>query len=57
MPSTSKKQAHFMAAIAHGWEPPGRKPVPRSVGVDFHNADKKEGKWEHPKKHPAASVK
>ena len=43
-----------MAAIAHGWEPPGRKPVPQSVGKEFHEADKAVGKWEHPKKHPAA---
>ena len=26
-----------------GWEPPGaQQPVPKSVGVDFHNADKAE---------------
>jgi hypothetical protein len=46
MPSTTERQAHFMAAIAHGWQPPGRH-VPISVGKEFHNADKKVGKWEH----------
>lgn len=46
MPSTTKKQAHFMSAIAHGWQPPGRH-VPVSVGKEFHEADKKQGKWEH----------
>lgn len=35
-----------MAAVAHGWEPPG-KHIPKSVGTEFHNADKKVGKWEH----------
>lgn len=34
-----------MAAVAHGWEPPGRH-IPRSVGREFHEADKREGKWE-----------
>lgn len=47
MPSTSKAQAHLMAAVAHGWEPPGRN-IPKSVGQEFHAADKKVGKWEHP---------
>ncbi len=47
MPSTSKAQAHLMAAVAHGWEPSG-KHIPKSVGQEFHAADKKKGKWEHP---------
>lgn len=47
MPSKSKSQAHLMAAVAHGWEPPGRK-IPKKVGVEFHEADKKVGKFEHP---------
>lgn len=50
MPSTSKAQAHLMAAVAHGWEPPGKKRIPKSVGQEFHNADKKVGKFEHPGK-------
>jgi hypothetical protein len=50
MPSTSKAQAHLMSAVAHGWEPPGKKPIPKSVGKEFHAADKKQGKWEHPGK-------
>jgi len=49
MPSTSKAQAHLMAAVAHGWEPPG-KHIPQSVGQEFHTADKKVGMWEHPAK-------
>lgn len=36
-----------MAAVAHGWKKPG---IPQSVGKEFHNADKKVGKWEHPTK-------
>ena len=52
MPSTSKAQAHLMAAVAHGWKKPG-KPIPQSVGEDFHAADKKVGKWEHPAKKAA----
>lgn len=47
MPSVSERQAHFMAAVAHGWHPAGVRVPPRSVAEDFHNADKREGKWEH----------
>ncbi len=50
MPSTTKKQAHLMSAIDHGWKPPkssGIK-VPLKVAKEFHAADKKAGKWEHP---------
>jgi hypothetical protein len=53
MPSTSKKQAHTMSAIAHGWTPPeGSKvaDIPVGVAKDFHSADKKVGKFEHPTK-------
>jgi hypothetical protein len=49
VPSESKKEAHLMAAVAHGWEPPG-KYIPQSVGQEFHTADKKVGMWEHPAK-------
>jgi hypothetical protein len=49
MPSTTKKQAHYMSAIAHGWNPPGKHPS-KAVAEEFHNADKREGKWEHPTK-------
>lgn len=49
MPSKSAKQAKLFAAVAHGWEPPGRKPIPKSVGVEFHEADKRVGKFEHPR--------
>jgi hypothetical protein len=46
MPSTTERQAHYMAARAHGWNP-GGKQVPISVAKEFHAADKKVGKWEH----------
>lgn len=46
MPSSSKKQAHYMSALDHGWSPPGKHPS-RKVAHDFHEADKREGKWEH----------
>jgi hypothetical protein len=49
MPSVSEPQAHLMAARAHGWNPPGAKHLPPvSVAKEFHEADKKVGKWEHP---------
>lgn len=37
-----------MAAVAHGWEPSGRKSIPPNVGKEFHEADKKAGRFEHP---------
>ena len=40
MPSTSKKQAHFMAAIAHNPEFAKKVGVKQSVGKDFNAADK-----------------
>jgi len=42
MPSTSKKQRNFMAAIAHSPSFAKKVGVPQSVGKDFNNAD--EGK-------------
>jgi hypothetical protein len=42
MPSTSKKQAKTMSAIAHGWHPPAGSAVakiPVSVAKEFHAAD------------------
>jgi mannose/cellobiose epimerase-like protein (N-acyl-D-glucosamine 2-epimerase family) len=47
MPSSTKAQAHFMSAVAHGWQPKGRH-VDVSVAREFHQADKAQGKWEHP---------
>jgi hypothetical protein len=44
MPSKSAKQAHFMAAVAHGWQPPGRH-VNAKVAKEFHAADKKSGEF------------
>jgi len=35
-----------MAAVAHGWQPPGRH-VDVNVAKEFHSADKAQGKWEH----------
>lgn len=40
MPSTSKKQANFMAAIAHNPAFAKKVGVPQSVGKDFNTADK-----------------
>ena len=40
MPSTSKKQHNFMAAIAHSPSFAKKVGVPQSVGQDFSNADK-----------------
>ena len=40
MPSTSKKQHNFMAAIAHSPSFAKKVGVPQSVGKDFSNADK-----------------
>jgi hypothetical protein len=47
MPSTSKKQARLMAAVAHGWKPPGlsRPPVPVKVAREFNAADAKSGNF------------
>ena len=40
MPSSSKKQHNFMAAIAHSPSFAKKAGVPMSVGKDFNNADK-----------------
>jgi hypothetical protein len=40
VPSTSKKQADFMRAVAHSPEFAKKAGVPQSVGKDFSNADK-----------------
>ncbi len=40
MPSTSKKQHNFMAAIAHNPAFAKKVGVPQSVGQDFNKADK-----------------
>ena len=40
MPSTSKKQHNFMAAIAHSPAFAKKVSVPQSVGQDFNKADK-----------------
>jgi hypothetical protein len=47
MPSVSKPQAHLMAAVAHGWQPPGHH-IDVNVAKEFHAADKDVGKYEHP---------
>lgn len=43
MPSTSPKQARFMAMIAHDPSAAKRTGVPQSVARDFNQADKKTG--------------
>ena len=40
MPSVSKKQARFMAAVAHSPEFAKKVGVPMSVGKEFNQADK-----------------
>jgi hypothetical protein len=40
MPSTSKKQHNFMAAVANNPAFAKKAGVPQSVGKDFNNADK-----------------
>ena len=40
MPTTSKKQHKFMAAVAHSPSFAKKVGVPQSVGKDFSNADK-----------------
>lgn len=55
MPSTTKKQAHYMSAIDHGWNPPGKHPS-KAVAHEFHEADKREGKWEHPMEKAAGGL-
>lgn len=40
MPSVSKKQKKFMAAVAHGWKPPGRKVPSVAVAREFVAADR-----------------
>jgi hypothetical protein len=40
MPSKTKKQAKFMAAVAHGWKPSKRKAPPVAVAKEFNTADK-----------------
>lgn len=41
MPSTSKKQARFMAAAAHNPEFAAKAGIPVSVAKEFHEADKR----------------
>ena len=40
MPSTSKKQAHLMAAVAHNPAFAKKVGIPQSVGKEFNSADK-----------------
>jgi hypothetical protein len=51
MPSKSKKQAKLMAAVAHNPKFAKKVGIPQSVGEDFHQADKKVGKYMHDKPH------
>jgi hypothetical protein len=43
MPSTSPKQARFMAAVAHNKKFAGKVGVPQAVGKEFNSADKGTG--------------
>ena len=44
MPSSSKKQAKFMAAVANSPKFAKKVGVSQKVGKDFYAADKKKGK-------------
>lgn len=44
VPSTTKKQAKFMQAVAKSPEFARKAGVPQSVGKEFYNADKKKRK-------------
>jgi hypothetical protein len=39
MPSSTDKQAKFMAAVAHGMKPKGKKGPSKKVAQEFHAAD------------------
>lgn len=39
MPSSSPKQARFMAAVAHDPKFAAKAGVPQAVGIDFNGAD------------------
>lgn len=43
MPSSTSRQARFMAAVAHSKEFAKKAGVPQSVGKDFNEADKGTG--------------
>lgn len=54
MPSHSVEQAKVMSAIAHGWKPKGSAAgIPKSVAVEFHEADKGHKYGAGGKRHPA----
>ena len=40
MPSKTPKQAKLMAAVAHGWKPPGGGAPPVGVAKEFNAADR-----------------
>jgi len=40
MPSSSPAQARLMAAVAHGWKPPGGEGPPVKVAKEFNREDK-----------------
>lgn len=50
MPSTSRKQARFMAAVANNPKFAKAAGVSQKVGKEFFKEDKKSGKWFKKKK-------
>lgn len=44
MPSTSKRQERFMAAVAHNPKFAKQAGVPQSVGRDFYRADQRKAR-------------
>ena len=61
MPSKTKKQAKFMAAVANNPKFAKKAGVPQSVGQEFANADKRNkdmpSKFNSTKKKPGKAVK
>ena len=55
MPSTSKKQEHFMQAVAHSPSFAKKADVPQSVGKDFAEADTRKHLAKSLRKRPSAN--
>jgi hypothetical protein len=50
MPSKTKKQARFMQAVAHGFQPKYKKGPSVKVAKEFLEADRREGKYQGKKR-------
>jgi hypothetical protein len=56
MPSTSKKQEHFMQAVAHSPSFAKKADVPQSVGKDFAEADTRKHLAKSLRKRPSGAA-